>query len=43
MAEIVQNHYFDTRLSAAEGKSGAPCLGTFFIYAGSAFVNMVNQ
>ena len=43
LAEIVQKPYFDTRLNALEGKSGAPCLGVFFVCAGSAFVNLFNH
>lgn len=43
MAEIVQKHHFDTRLTAPEGKTGAPCLATFFICAGSSFVHLINQ
>ena len=43
LAEIVQNTHFDTRLTALEGKTGAPCLAAFFICAGSAFVNLFNQ
>ena len=43
LAEIVQNTYFDTRLTALEGKTGAPCFAAFFISAGSALVNLFNQ
>ena len=43
LVEIVQNTYFDTRLTALEGKSGVPCLPVFFICAGSTFVHLFNQ
>ena len=42
-SNIVQKPYFDTRLSALEGKSGVPWLVAFSISAGSAFVNLFNQ
>ena len=42
-AEIVQKPYFDTRLTAPEGKSGVAGLDAFFVSAGSVFVHLFNQ